>query len=166
MTLDGERLPEDEFTEAVCPFDRSVNLLGRQLRGLPATSLGQPGRSSSIKALLDRAERLGLASRGASATILGSSDRASTRSVTGREVQGQVQGRGQPGGAWQPDGSFRRIQLRRRSRRRFPDGPSTRPCKPKKKSVIHPMPFGLDRLAGSQGAGYPLKRKLGRWQIA
>ena len=38
---------------------------------------------SSVKALLDRAERLGIASQGASATILGSSDQIGTRSVAG-----------------------------------------------------------------------------------
>ena len=44
---------------------------------------------SSVRALLDRAGRLGLASQGASATSLGGSDQAGTRSVAGRGVQGQ-----------------------------------------------------------------------------
>ena len=37
------------------------------------------------------------------------------------------------------------------------DGPSTCPVKLKKnKAVVYPMPFGLDRLAGSHHADYPL----------
>ena len=43
---------------------------------------------SSVKALLDRAERLGLASRGTLATSLGSSDRAGGRSVRSRTALG------------------------------------------------------------------------------
>ena len=38
---------------------------------------------SSVKALLDRAERLGIAPQGASATSLGGSDQVGTRSVAG-----------------------------------------------------------------------------------
>ena len=38
---------------------------------------------SSVKALLDRVERLGIAPQGASANILGSSDQVGTRSVAG-----------------------------------------------------------------------------------
>ena len=41
---------------------------------------------SSVKALLDRAERLGLASQGTLATSLGSSDQAVARSVAGRRA--------------------------------------------------------------------------------
>ena len=47
---------------------------------------------SSVKSLLDRAERLGLASQGTLATSLGSSDQAGARSLAGNRLQGKRRG--------------------------------------------------------------------------